>query len=310
MVFALSEHLDHSPARSLETHRFFIRFAHSLINAFVWVFFFEQFLHTYPLDLALLQTFGLYALSQTTALLAIPFAMRRLQGGMREGVVLGSLLFAIWLIYAALFLAGEFPHGAILIALLMGFARAFYRVPYAVEHNASARPAAPSFGREFLLLASPVIAGALLTMLVPPFAFLALVSFLPILSLIAFSTVPPIYERFAWGYTETFANLILAEHRALLLSSMRQGAIAAFLFLIWPFVLYFAAPSYFAAGASFSATLTIIFLFRSGRGEGPFRSADGGHYLDEFTALKEMGLALGQLAVAILCMLSFGILLG
>ncbi len=291
-------------AEALAIHRFLIRLTQAMLAAFLWVFLFQYLALAFPLAQALLQIFLLYALTQTVAILAMPITMRLMRSGMRRSIVYGTMLLAVALAYVGLLLSGVFPHGVVAIGVLLGVQRALYRIPYTVEKTAIiSGMRQPQLLGELILACTPVLVGILLTILgMSPFVMLFAFALLPVLALTPLMHVPNVYERFAWRYRETFGHLVRTENRRLLVSSVRQGALSAFLFLLWPLILMFALPTYLGLGAAFSMTLLIIFLFRSSRRRVRIEyRADGNAYLDEYTALKEMGIALGQLTVALLC---------
>lgn len=289
----------------LSLHRFLVRFASASVAAFLWVAIFEYFAVLNAPIHALVSTALLYALCQTTTILLTPFALKRLRGGMRRALVYGTLLlFAAFVAVGALLL-GTFPHGLVAIALLLGAYRALYRVPYAVEYAALGRGRTPQLFLEIILALAPLIAGVFLAANALPAQLFFIAALIALLALIPISLVPNVHEAFAWGYQETFAHLAAPENRRVLLTSAGKGIQGAALFLVWPLVLLFIfAGSPMGIGAAFSATLLVILLFRASHRRVTIEGhADGGTFVDEYTALKEMGQALGRLA------LSFGMVL-
>ena len=299
----------------LALHRFLIRLSSAAVAAFIWVFIFEYSATLVDLPHALISTALLYALSETTTILLTPFALRRLRGGMRRGLVYGTLLlFAAWALLGTLFL-GLFPHGLVAVALLLGAYRALYRVPYSVEYATIARRRAPQLFVALLLAAVPLGAGALLAAGALPAELFFIAALAALLGLLPIGFIRNVHENFSWGYRETFDHFASPEHRRVLLVSVSKGIQGALLFLVWPIVLLFLfAGSPIPMGAAFSATLLLIVLFRAWRWPGRHRRAyiedqpDGGAYLDEYTALKEMGQALGRLVLAFALVLGFSLL--
>jgi hypothetical protein len=302
MSFVASSQKTGEAVEALTLHRFLMRLTHAGLAGFLWVFVFQYLTLFFSLTQALVQTFLLYALMQTVALLAMPFMMYVMREGMRRGMVYATLLLAIVLVYSGLLFSGFIFYSIALIGILLGFERALYRVPYAVEKSAIGTLGKPEMVCELLLVCTPATVGLILSTGIVPCVLLCGLAILPILALAPLIRVPNIYEHFSWNYRDTFGHLMAPAHRPLLLASMRRGALSALLFLVWPLLLMFASPSYLALGAAFSITLLIIFLFRASQRRARIEyHADGSAYIDEYTALKEMGIALGQLTVALAC---------
>jgi len=294
----------------LSLHRFLMRLCAATVAAFLWIFIFEYFAILTTIGHALISTVLLYALCQTTTILLTPFALKRLRGGMRRALVYGVLLHLAALVFLGVLLLGIFPHGLVAIALLLGAHRAFYRVPYAVEYAALGRPRTLDLFWEIILALAPLAGGIFISASALPAQLFFAAALLSAFSLLPIFSIPNVHETFAWGYRETFAHLAAPENRRVLLSSVRQGIQGAALFLVWPFVLLFVfGGSPVGIGAAFSATLLIVLLFRASRRRVVVEEhADGGTFMDEYTALKEMGLALGRLVLAFALVLALTLL--
>jgi len=294
----------------LSTHRFLIRLSLAAAAAFLWVAVFEYFAAFAPVARALVSTALLYALCQTTTILLTPFALRRLRGGMRRALVYGTLFLFAALGFLGALTAGVFPHGLIAIALLLGAYRALYRVPYAVEYAALSGGGAPRFFAELPLALAPLASGWFLTTSADPAGLFFIAALISALALIPVAGIPNVHESFSWGYHETFAHLAAPENRRTLAASAGKGIERAVLFFVWPLVLFFLfAGSPLLIGAAFSATLFVILLFRaSHRRVVVEEHADAGAFIDEYTALKEMGQALGRLALSFVLVLALALL--
>ncbi len=298
MAFIAPTRLPGDPASYLRTHRYLVRAASAILSVFLWIFIFQYFSAFTTVGRALIQTLLLYALAQTIAILLIPFAMRRMRGGMRRGLVYGTLTLIAALVYSGVLLGGLFPNGTAMIGILLGAYGALYRVPYTIEHAVMGSQERSGLFGEMLLAALPFLTGIALTRGIPAHTVFFESALLPLLALVPLFLVPNVHETFSWGYRETFGHLVAPENRGVLLRSLWQGISAALLFLAWPLILLFTTPSYLVLGAAFSATLFTVFLFRaSTRPAVVEQHADGGTYLDEYTSLKEMGLALGRLVL-------------
>ncbi|HWP61610.1 MAG TPA: hypothetical protein VN495_03335 [Candidatus Paceibacterota bacterium] len=290
---------------ALSAHRFLVRFAQSLINAFLWVFIFAYFTQAESVSNALIRTLFLYALAQTITMLVVPFAMRRLRGGMLAGLIGGTLLLSAALLYAGAVVSGLFPGGTAMLGILLGAYRALYRVPYVLE-NAAAGTHKVRFGAELLLALAPLLGALFLTIGGEAGELCSLAAFFVAVALAPLMFVPNVHEKFSWGYRETFGHFAAAENRKILIASVGRGALGSLLYLVLPITVLFATRSYLAVGAVFSTVLLCLFLFRfSQRRVLTEEHADAGRYLDEYTALKEMGLAFGRLALCALLLVVF-----
>lgn len=278
-----------------------MRLAASSVAAFLWVLIFEYFaVFTTPIH-ALISTTLLYALCQTTTMLLTPFALKHLRGGMRRALVYGTLLQAAAFVCLGALVLGAVPHSAVVaVALLLGAYRALYRVPYTVEQAAIAGRGTPRLLVEILLALIPLIAGAFLAQSGLSDQLFFTAGIISLAALVPALFIPNVHEPFAWGFHETFGHLVAPENRRLLLSSAGKGLQGAALFFLWPLMLLcIFAGSPLQIGAAFSATLLVILLLRASHRRVTVEDhAEGAAFLDEYTALKEMGQALGCLALA------------
>jgi len=352
-------------ARALHIHRFLLRLALSAGNIFAWLIVFRAFFITNgDLALSVAGVAILYALSQAIAILVTPLSGAALRHGVRRALAYGTLCAAfgfvgITLLFAParsleaswFWLIGNF-------VVLMGLHRALYWVPYAAsaaDEGALRKPFA--VGREVAIALMPLLAGLVITtgwlgapLLFAGIALLILVSMLPV------AAHDELFERFEWGYGETFRALVSWENRGALLLSIFDGVQGATLLLIWPLAVFLILnQSFFAVGLILSLTLLITLLSRHALGSilrwldverstsvlatiafsswmfrlaagtpiqiivadvyyhsgvSPKRhsidapageqAADGGHFVDEYTALKEIGLALGRIIACVL----------
>lgn len=173
--------------------------------------------------------------------------------------------------------------------------------------------------------------------------------------------VREVYERYSWGFVETFRKLTAQKNRALLYAYMADGAQSVVTAVIWPvFIFELLGENYISVGLV--ATLTTVMILVLNVSVGKFfdhvgerkaltyssilaatgwvvkffvdsafqvfvadtyhrlgtaanrmsfdaatyeHSADNGHYIDEFTTLKEMALNIGR----VLMLIAVGVLL-
>lgn len=287
---------------ALEFHRYLVRVASAAASAFLWVFVFSYFARTIEAPLlALIQTLLLYALVQVTAMLVMPLAQKAMRGNMLRGLACGTLFGATAFIYIGAFSADSFPHGAAVIALVLGLHHAVYRIPYTVEKQVFAPSFYTPFVLELFLALVPLAVGFLLTSMASLTTIFFSTGALYMIALLPLLLVPHAYEEYSWGYRETFHNLLDERNRRLIYEGIIFGAGGAAIFLLWPLAFFLVfAPSLGALGVVFSLTLLGILLFRSMRSRTLVEQrADGGAYIDEYSVLKEMALALGRILVCL-----------
>jgi hypothetical protein len=338
---------------ALRTHRLLLRTALSAAHAFAWIFIFEYF-YIIGGDIAgaIARIALLYALSQIATALLTPLTARGLRHGMRREVIFGTLMAAAAFIFLGAIFEGLFNGYYTLamvgFALMLGAYRALYWVPYEVERH-ELKPQSAYLTYEVLLALMPAFAGFLLA---APGVYESWLLFgagvVMILSLIPLISVPDVYERFPWGYRETFGQLFARAHRRLFWGAVIDGIQGAALLLIWPLAIFLILGwSYPFFGLIFSFTFLVLIVAQGSielwmrrlrlYDSLPIRIAivssawvgrlivvnplsivvvdsyahtgnpkistdhlafeqtsDAGHYIDEYTTLREIGLSIGR----------------
>ena len=344
----------------LRLHRFLMRLAFSAANAFAWIFVFQYFAIFQSVHDALARTALLYALVYTVSALVTPYAAGRLRHGMKSGVVYGVVFAFLAFVFLGLSFAGFFGYGyiygIIAFALLLGAYRALYWVPYSVEAHETRPCIRPSFFTEIPIALMPAVAGVALTwVFVAPAWLLFMAGLVLVISLLPLARIPDVYEKFSWGYAETFAELFAHKHRLIFLRAIADGIQSAALFFLWPIAVFLiVGSSYLLFGTVLSITFLIALLVRkpvrallrlwnikhtsivyamvamsawvgrvlvatpvgiilidtyyhagtAGRAAVDHSAldhvSDGGHFVDEYTALKEIGLGFGRIIICII----------
>jgi hypothetical protein len=333
------------PFSALALHRYTARIALSCAHVFAWVFVFQYFyVFSESVSFALAGLALTYALSQITVALLTPWAAGRTRHGLRTSMVYGTIALAA--AFASLGVAflgslGDVGLGVALFAILLGAYRALYFVPYSTAYLSRG-----SLSMEVIVGIAPLFGGLLLAWTLSPETLLFVAALIALASLTPLAFVGEAFERFAWGYRETFHQLFAAPHRAIALRSYLDGAESAVLLVVWPIVAFLLIGwSYPVLGAILAAThlavigvrslfgsaldratpavratlaisawtmrllvinpLTIILVDVYHRGTLSGREdvsreavADNNTYLDEYTALKEVSLALGRVTLA------------
>lgn len=350
--------------RGLATHRFLFRSALAAGNVFAWVVVFRLLYITtdvlaHNFEWALAGTAALYALSHALTFFLTPLAGMSLRRGIRTALIFGTVLAALsFAVIAILFLADpsrdEVFWAVAAFALVQGFYRAFYFIPYKILEEGKL---IPSIFRDAAIALFPALAGYVLTALENgAFVLFASCAALALLSTIAVARETESYEAFDWTYGETFRHFFARRNNLAVGLFILDGIQGAALLVIWPLAAFLIlGQSFVNLGAVLTATLCVAFLGRYlvrrglralrlhkspsviavavfaawiarlaagtpvqiltidvlyNSGSAPRRfsidsyageqAADGGHYIDEYTAIKEMGLCVGRIAVTIL----------
>ncbi|OGG59979.1 hypothetical protein A2765_00750 [Candidatus Kaiserbacteria bacterium RIFCSPHIGHO2_01_FULL_56_24] len=358
----------HAGVRALRAHRLLMRLAFGAGHIFAWVIVFRGFyLSNGNLEATLIGVAILYSLAQGIAFILTPLSGIALRHGIRRALVYGTLTAAFAFVCMSLLftqaISDDFAFGMIVsFVILMGLHRALYWIPYATAAAEMHAGRSQLFWlRETLIALMPLLAGVLITIPRGPQILLSLISGSIILAMFPLTMIPESYERFEWGYRETFSQLFSPFNRGPLWLSLFDGIQGVTLLLIWPLAAFIIiGQSFSALGVILSATLCIAFVgrpivrrilrtlradrsttvvaviafsswvlrlsagsplqvavadvyYHSGISPRRFsvdasasdQSADGGHFVDEYTALKEMGMALGRiLACAFLALIA------
>jgi hypothetical protein len=349
------------PVSGLAAHRLLFRAALAAGNVFAWVIVFRLFyVATGHLEVALAGAASLYALSHALTLLLTPLSGMSLRRGIRKALLLGTVLASLsFSIIAVLFLADPsrdevfWAMGA--FALVQGFYRAFYFVPYKTLEGGGE---VSSILREATVALVPALAGYVLTAFADgAFILFASCSALLLLSALAVARLPESYEAYDWTYVDTLRELCARRNHLASGLFILDGVQGAVLLFIWPLAVFLLLGSFRSLGAVLTATLCVAYLGRFlvkkllrvlrarspvvlatiafstwivklaaaspvqvlmvnvayTSGNSPMRfgidthsyeqSADGGHFIDEYTAVKEMGLSIGRVLASVLFIL-------
>ncbi len=230
--------------RALGGHRFLFRLALAGVHVFAWVFIFNYFYFVeQDLARALARAALLYALSYTVVCLVTPLSARLLRGGARRVLIFGALLAAVALVVLGAglsgFWGGEYaPLAVIGFALALGVYRALYWVPYEVEASAQAR-ARSSLFREFFVALAPALCGIFIAASPSaPLTLLFMGAGVMALSLLPLYYLRDVHESYSWGYRETFQELLMLQHRPVVVHAFLEGISGAALLFFWPLAIF------------------------------------------------------------------------
>ena len=290
----------------LTAHRTLLRAALSFAHVFAWIFVFEYlYLVLHSWETALVHTVYAYALTHITTILTTPYGGRFLGNSVKRtmcyGVIANSLAF---LVLGTVFqgswgtLTGL---GIALFAILFGLYRALYWAPYVVEHRFAGEQ--PRYlERELLIALLPALAGILLARgNIIPGQLLFIGSAVLLISLIPLLNITERYEKFSWGYVETFTRLLSRKNHRILIEGILLGIENTALLLLWPIaLLLIVAGSNALFGIVLTITMLMALLLRIPQASFYLthtHTTDGGHYIDEYTTLREMSESFGRILI-------------
>lgn len=249
----------------MTSHRFLLRLALAIAHIFAWVFVFHYaYASTGDTIEALVAVVLAYALTHVIAVLATPYAARRLRHGARL-LLVRALLFAaaaFAVLAAALSGAlGGIEWGIAAFAILMGLYRAWYWIPYSVQSAGAVRF---SWWHEAVLVLAPAIAGiSIAASPLAPIVLLGIAAVLCLASIAPIYSVQDAHEGFSLAYRQTFHELFAWSRRIPFFQALFNGFEAAALLLLWPIIVFtLVGWSYATLGAVLSLTFAATILVR------------------------------------------------
>lgn len=239
------------------------------LHTFAWIYVFESFVivdHAVPLALA--RTMMLYALAQLIIVVATPWSARMLRHGMRREIVGGLASLAL----AFVLLGWTVTHlstpsvawGCVAFAVLVGVYRSLYWIPYELGNEERDSKLERQRAIEVCIALLPALVGALLSAhVVREFALMYIGAFGLLIAAIPILVLHDRYERFPWGYRETFIEMLSRKHWPIMVESVLDGIEGAALLLLWPIAIFLITDwSYLALGAILSITFLFVLLWR------------------------------------------------
>ena len=249
---------------ALYASRTLMRISLSVIGVFLPIFFYKEFGGDLEMVIAIfLSLYGIH-------MLLTPLSAKLLSVWGTKRMIVAGIVF-LMLATGALY---YFPHQPALatIAYIMfaSIYRALYWVPYHVDFahalDETMRGRQLAILRNIaniILVAVPFIGG----IIIATFGFEGV--FLVSLVLMVFALVPlrylsHTYERYSWGFIESFMHLFARGNRSMFLAHAANGAQGAATLVFWPiYVFTLLDERYTALGIIASLTLIVIILLRS-----------------------------------------------
>ncbi len=341
---------------ALLTNRLLFRLGFGLIGVFLPIFFYQLF------NSSIYAVIFIYILIYIIGVLSTPVSSKLLNViGIKHLMRLAVLPASIAI--AALYFAGDYKVLSVSVFIIaIAMYRAAYWVPYQTDlghflghKKVSIHLAIYRNALQIMNAITPLVGGLLIAAFEfkSVFVFSALALFA---TLVPIHFIKQVYERYSWGYRETFMHLFAHKNRALVYAYAADGAQGVVTAIIWPvFIFELLNGNYASVGFITSLTTIAILLInvvvgkiiervgrtkvlkystlisatgwvikvfvdsafqifitdtyhRLGRAANRMsfdsstyeQAADNGHYIDEFTTLKNMAIDIGRVVMLIL----------
>jgi len=249
---------------ALYTSRTLMRISLGVLGVFLPIFFFQEFGYDLQLVIAIYTSvFGLH-------LLLTPISARLLSTlGTRRMLMLG-MVFAIFSIMALYYFPEMPEYATVAYIFFVAVYRALYWVPYHVDFSnaldTSMRGRQLAILRNVasvVLVAVPMVGGFIIT--ASGFSTVFLFSIvIMVISLIPLWFISHTYERYSWGYVDTFMHLFARGNRPILLAHAANGAQGAVITIFWPIYVFILLDQRFAVlGIIASLTIVVVMALRT-----------------------------------------------
>jgi len=341
---------------ALLTNRILFRLGFGLVGVFLPIFFYELF------NNSLYTLLIIYGAIYVLSIPLVPLGARLIGVlGIRRLIMLSVPFAAIAV--GALYCAGIHPvYATIAFIISITLYRVFYWVPFQTDltqflagKKVGIQLAFYTNALQVMNAATPLLGGILIARFGfnNVFVFAAVIFFA---TMIPTHFIKEVYERYSWGFIETFKKLFSHKNRSLLYAYIADGAQSVISAVIWPvFIFELLGGNYMSVG--FITSLTVIFIMILNTAVGKFidrvgdekalkyssilastgwvlkifvdsafqifitdtyhrlgraanrmsfdsatyeHAADNGHYVDEFTTLKEIALNIGRVIMLII----------
>lgn len=241
-----------------------MRISLGVLGVFLPIFFFREFGYDLQMVIAIyLSIFGLH-------LLFTPISAKLLSTiGTRRMIMLG-VAFAVLSIVALYYFPHSPAYATVAYIMFVAIYRALYWVPYHVDFANSLDERMR--GRQLailrniasgILIAVPMIGG----FIIASAGFSAVFIFsivVMLISMLPLWYMRHTYERYSWGYVDTFMHLFSRHNRPLLLAHGANGAQGVAITVFWPVYVFTLLDERFAVlGIIASLTVLVVMALRS-----------------------------------------------
>lgn len=249
---------------SLYASRTLMRISLGALGVFLPIFFFREYGYDLQMVIAIYTSvFGLH-------LLLTPVSSRLLGViGTRRMILLG-IVFVIFAIGSLYYFPAVPIYATVSYIFFTAIYRALYWVPYHVDfanaldaHMRGRQLAILRNVASIILIAVPTIGGLIITSAGFSTVFLFSV-FVMLIALVPLWFMKHTYERYSWGYIDTFMHLFARGNRPILLAHAANGAQGVVITIFWPIYVFTLLDERFTAlGVIASLTVLAVIGLRS-----------------------------------------------
>lgn len=243
--------------------RVLMRVSLGALGVFLPIFLYKEFnLQILPVIMVFIAIYSLHLL------LTPSFARLFHVWGMRKMMIFGILM-ATASILSLYFYPYNPILGLVIYIVSVALYRSLYWIPYQVDFARELDETRR--GRQLALMAN---ISDLLTVAVPFLGGVAIAvsgfqnvflfaAFLMLLAIIPLLFIGDIYERYSWGYFDSFKKLLAPENRNLFIAQAANGAQSIVTLFFWPLYVFLISKGQFVVlGAITSATIVLIMGLR------------------------------------------------
>ena len=249
---------------ALYTSRTLMRISLGALGVFLPIFFFKEYGYDLQLVIAIyLSVFGLH-------LLLTPLSARLLSViGTRRMLMLGIVFVTIAI--GSLYYFPQMPvYATVAYIVFAAIYRALYWIPYHVDfadaldaHMRGWQLAVLRNIASIVLIAVPMVGGLIITSAGYAAIFLFSVAVM-LVSIAPLWFMRHTYERYSWGFVDTFMHLFARSNRPLLLAHAANGAQGVVIAVFWPIYVFTLLDERFTVvGAITSLTVLAVIVLRA-----------------------------------------------
>ncbi len=243
--------------------RIFMRISLSALSVFIPVFIYKQYDEKITMVVLVFATIYLFQL------ILNPISAKLLGIFGLKPLLISGMLFAVASVASLAFPDEYLNLSVFLFAILTAIYRVLYWVPYHIDFSLlldkKTRGRQLAFLRNFstlIIIVAPILGGVLISSggFAATFTYAAIIMAFALLPILKINNV---YERFSWGYIETFIHLFRKENRPILLAHAANGAQAIAVVVFWPLYIYMILEGrYTSLGIITSITLIAVMFLR------------------------------------------------
>jgi len=249
---------------SLYASRTLMRISLGMLGVFLPIFFFKEFGYDLQIVIAIyLSIFGIH-------LLLTPLSARLLNTiGTKKMIMLG-VMFVILAMTALYYFPQNPAYATVLYVVFVAIYRALYWVPYHVdftnaldEHMRGRQLAILRNIASVVLVTVPMLGGVIIASAGFSAVFVLSIAVM-LVALIPLWFMGNTYERYSWGYIDTFMHLFARGNRNTFLAHFANGAQGIVILAFWPIYIFMLLDERFTVlGVIASLTIIVVIILRT-----------------------------------------------